>query len=98
MTALPHVSTLVLEVPDATLAADLAARLEDRWACCAFGEAEAPVTVVFLSHRGDTDFTHLLQRIASWVHEHDLGEIAMRLHGRAFIKAKPQVRLQRGCP
>jgi hypothetical protein len=96
MTALPHVSTLVLEVPDAALADALAARLEDRWACCAFGEAEAPVTVVFLSNRGDADFPQLLHRIATWVHEHDLGEIAMRLHGRAFIRAQPRLHSHSG--
>jgi hypothetical protein len=96
MTALPHVSTLVLEVPDAALAVDLAARLEDRWACCAFGDADAPVTVVFLSHGGEADFTQLLQRISSWVHDRGLDEIAVRLHGRAFVRAQPRLQLQPG--
>lgn len=88
---LHHVSTLVFEVPDSRLAADLAARLEDRWACCAFGEAEAPVTVVFLSRRGEADFTQLLKRVAGWVHEHGLGELPLRLHGRAFLRGQPRL-------
>ena len=89
--ALHHVSTLVFEVPDAALAADLAARLEDRWACCALGEAD-PVTIVFLSRNGESDFAQLVQRTAGWVHEHGLSDLPLRLHGRAFIR--PQAQLQ----
>jgi hypothetical protein len=92
--ALHHVSTVVFEVPDAALAADLAARLEDRWACCALGEADGSVTIVFLSRHGESDFAQLVQRTAGWLHEHDLGDLPLRLHGRAFIR--PRAELQPG--
>jgi hypothetical protein len=87
------VSTVVFEVPDVHLATDLAARLEDQWACCAFGDADAPVTVVFLSHGGEADFAQLVRRVAGWVREHDLGELPLRVHGRAFIRAQPRLQL-----
>jgi hypothetical protein len=90
---LRHVSTLVFEVPDVRLATELAAHLEDQWACCAFGDTDAPVTVVFLSHRGDADFAQLVRRVANWVGEHGLGELPLRLHGRAFIRAQPRLEL-----
>jgi hypothetical protein len=83
---------LILDVPDYDLALDLVARLEDRWACCTHDERGVTVVVVFLSPDGDPNLAQLHRRVASWVSDHSLDGVTLRLLGSAYIPAPGSLR------
>ena len=85
---------LVLDVPDLALALDLITRLEDRWACCTHEEQGITIVAVFLSPVGDPNLAQLHRRVATWVTDHALDGITLRLLGCAYIQAQGRMQEQ----
>lgn len=86
---LDEMGILTIGVPEARLAHELVAVLEDRWACCALEEPGQPLAVVFLSPHNGADFAHLVRRVQKWLAEHSLRGVTFELRGRGHIHGGP---------